>query len=155
MRSFLGFYLLVPLLLLSPPALSEESGDADLSTPVGRWKTIDDASGKPKSIVAIWEEDGKLYGKVLELLDPKPDDPDPKCTKCQGDLKDQPIRGMRILWDMKKSGSDYSGGRILDPNNGKTYRCYLALVDGGKKLKVRGFIGLALLGRTQTWLREE
>ena len=155
MRSVLGSYLLFPLLLLSPPALSKASADADASTPVGRWKTIDDSSGKAKSIVAIWEEDGKLYGKVEELLDPKPDDPDPKCTKCSGDLKDQPIRGLRILWDLRKNGSYYSGGNILDPGNGKTYSCILYLAEDGKKLKVRGFIGVPFLGRNQTWLREE
>ncbi|HET6413929.1 MAG TPA: DUF2147 domain-containing protein [Anaeromyxobacter sp.] len=155
MRKVLGRCLLVPLFLLSLPARAEESSEPAARTPVGRWRTIDDASGKPKSIVAIWEEHGKLYGKVEELLDPKPDDPDPKCTKCPGDLKDQPIRGLRILWDLRKNGGYYSGGNILDPGNGKTYSCILSLAEDGKKLKVRGFIGVPFLGRNQTWLREE
>ena len=119
-----------------------------------RWSG-DDKSGKPKSIVAIAEEDGKLVGTVEKLLDPPKDDPEPRCKKCEGDRKDQPILGMKILWGMKKDGSGWSGGRILDPDNGKTYRCNLALADGGKKLDVRGFIGIALIGRTQTWVREE
>jgi uncharacterized protein (DUF2147 family) len=149
MRSVLIGCLLLAASLIAVPAHAEDS------SPVGKWKTIDDASGKPKSIVAIWEEDGKLYGKVEQLLDPDRPEKDPKCTKCGGDLKDKPILGMRIMWDLKKDGDRWSGGKILDPNNGKSYRCNLALTEDGKKLMVRGFIGMALLGRTQTWTREE
>ncbi len=149
MRTVLSGCLLRTTLAAAAPAR------ADDTTPVGKWKTIDDKTGKPKSIVAIWEEGGKLYGKVDQLLDPKPDDPNPVCKKCDGELKDKPILGMRILWDLSKSGDTWSGGRIMDPDNGKTYRCNVTLSDGGKKLLVRGFIGMALLGRTQTWLREE
>ncbi len=149
MRSILIGCLLLTTLAAAAPARAEDT------TPVGKWKTIDDKTGKPKSIVAIWEEGGKLYGKVDKLLDPKPDDPNPVCKKCDGELKDKPILGMRILWDLAKSGDTWSGGRIMDPDNGKTYRCNVTLSDGGKKLLVRGFIGMALLGRTQTWLREE
>jgi uncharacterized protein (DUF2147 family) len=149
MRMVLTGCLLLTAVLSAAPAL------ADDATPVGKWKTIDDASGKPKSIVAIWEEGGKLYGKVDKLLDPKPDDPDPVCKKCEGELKNKPILGLRILWDLAKDGDKWSGGRIMDPDNGKTYRCNVTVTEGGKKLLVRGFIGMALLGRTQTWLREE
>lgn len=141
--------------VLFPALLAAVLARADDATPIGKWKTIDDKSGKAKSIVAIWEDGGKYYGKVEQLLDPKPDDPNPVCKKCPGDLKDQPILGMRIMWDLKKEGDLWSGGKILDPDNGKTYRCNLSLAEGGKKLQVRGFIGIALLGRTQTWIREE
>lgn len=149
MRTVLTGCLLLTAILSAAPAL------ADDATPVGKWKTIDDATGKPKSIVAIWEQDGKLYGKVDKLLDPKPDDPNPVCKKCDGELKNKPILGLRMLWDMKKDGDKWTGGKILDPDNGKSYRCILTPIEGGKKLLVRGFIGMALLGRTQTWLREE
>ncbi len=153
MRSILcGCCLLFPVLLVAVPARAEDATDA---TPVGKWKTIDDKSGKAKSIVEIWEDGGRLFGKVDQLLDPKPDDPNPVCKKCSGELKDQPILGMRIMWGLKKDGDQWSGGKILDPDNGKTYRCNLSLADGGKKLQVRGFIGIALIGRTQTWTREE
>ena len=148
-----GLLLLSFLSLLAGPALAAAADPLD--TPVGRWKTVDDASGKPKSIVSIWEEGGLLFGKVEEILDPKPDDPDPRCVKCSGELKEQPIVGLRILWSFRKDGERWSGGKILDPENGKTYRCNLALVDGGHKLLVRGFIGIALIGRTQTWIRDE
>lgn len=124
-------------------------------TPVGRWKTVDDSSGKAESIVRIWEEHRILYGRIEKLLDPKPDDPTPRCTLCEGDLKDQPVMGLRILWNLHKSSGQWIGGKILDPDNGKVYQCSIALEDGGKRLKVRGYIGFSLFGRTQYWSREE
>ena len=70
-------------------------------------------------------------------------------------MKDKPVLGLRILWDLGEDGNQWSGGRVLDPDNGKVYKCYVALEDGGRKLKVRGFIGVSLLGRTQIWMRDE
>lgn len=125
------------------------------TTPVGRWKTINEVSGKATSIIVIYEESGKLYGRVEKLLDPNPDNPHPRCNFCPGDLKDQPVVGLRLLYDFRKDGAQWSGGRIVDPDNGKTYKCILALEEGGKKLKVRGYIGFSLLGRTQYWLPED
>jgi uncharacterized protein (DUF2147 family) len=147
MRSLALPALLIPLLALGAAPARAEDAAAQI---VGKWKTIDDATHKPKSIVEIYEENGKLFGKIEQLIDPK--EPDPVCTKCEGDLKDHPIVGLRLMWDFKKDGS---GGRILDPDNGKIYKCNLTVKEGGKKLDVRGYIGISLLGRTQTWLREE
>lgn len=127
----------------------------DPFNPVGKWKTVDDSSGKAKSYVEIWEEGGKVYGKITALLDQPPDDLDPKCTKCEGEDKDKRVIGMTIIKGLKKDGDEYSGGKILDPDNGKLYKCYIAVQDGGKKLKVRGYVGFALLGRTQYWLKAE
>ena len=124
------------------------------NSPVGLWKTVDDVTGKVKSIVTIWEESGKLYGRVQKLVNPDPQDTNPRCNDCTGDQKGKPVIGLRILWDLQRDGDGWSGGTILDPANGKTYRCRLALEEGGTKLKVRGFIGISLLGRTQHWLRE-
>jgi uncharacterized protein (DUF2147 family) len=133
----------------------ENTRTFSLLSPVGRWRTVDDATGKVNSVVVVWEQGGKLYGKIEKLVDPEPQDPDPRCTRCEGEMKDRPLVGLRILWDLKKDGNQWSGGKILDPDNGKTYRCSIAVEDGGAKLKVRGFIGLSLLGRTQHWLREQ
>ena len=133
-------------------AVRADGGDRD--SPVGRWRTVDDVTGKAKSIVTIWEENGKLYGRVQNLVNPDPKDPNPRCEDCTGDQKNKPVIGLRILWDLQKDGDGWSGGTILDPANGKTYKCELQLEDGGTKLKVRGFIGLSLLGRTQYWQRE-
>jgi len=116
---------------------------------IGTWKTIDDEDGKVKSHVSIYEENGKLYGKVAKLIEPERT----ICTECKGDKKDQPIEGMQIMWDLKKDGNkEWKGGKIMDPKNGKEYKCKIELVDTNT-LNVRGFIGFSLLGRTQTWYR--
>jgi uncharacterized protein (DUF2147 family) len=133
---------------------SAAAGAADLA-PVGRWTTIDDNTGKPTSVVTIVEKDGKLVGTIESLVLKPEEDQHPLCTKCSGDKKDKPIIGMTILWDLARDGDEWSGGRILDPDNGETYKCYIALAEGGKKLKVRGYIGFSLLGRTQIWNRVE
>lgn len=124
---------------------------ADMS-PVGKWKTIDDKTGKEKSIVEISETGGQLTGKVLQVLN-SDKGPNPLCDACSGDRKDQPVTGMIILWGVHKDGDVWDGGSILDPNNGKTYSVKLTPSDNGTKLQVRGFIGWSLLGRTQVWNR--
>ena len=128
---------------------------AQTSSPVGLWKNIDDVSGKPKALIRISESNGELSGKIEKLFKGPGEDPAPNCTQCDGALKDQPIIGMTILSGMKHDGDEYNGGMILDPDNGKTYHSKLQLIDGGKKLNVRGYIGIPLLGRSRVWLREE
>ncbi len=140
---------------LAAVALAASSAWAQEATPVGVWKTIDDQTGKPKSLVRISESNGELKGKVEKLFRDAGEEPDPKCDKCEGPLKDQPIVGMTILTGMKKDGNEYKGGQILDPANGKVYKSKMAVTDGGKKLDVRGYIGIPMLGRTQTWVRAE
>ena len=127
---------------------------AQESSPVGRWRTIDDKTGQAKSIVEIYVANGEYHGKVEKVFSPPAPKPDPLCEMCQGDRKNKPILGMTIMWGLKQNGGEYSGGQVLDPDNGKTYRCKLKVTDAGKKLELRGFIGFALIGRTQTWLRE-
>ncbi len=122
-------------------------------TPVGTWTTIDDATNKPKSVVEIYEtQDGSLSGKVVEVLQ-SDKGPHPKCTECDGDRKDQPIEGMVILWDMARTGSEWKGGKILDPATGKVYSVKMSLAENGNQLALRAFVGFSLLGRTQTWQR--
>ncbi|GHG92645.1 DUF2147 domain-containing protein [Comamonas sp. JC664] len=142
-------------LLLASSALAEDKAPAAANSAVGRWTTIDDETKKPKSVIAIYEENGKLFGKIEKLFREPNEEQNPLCDKCQGSLKDQPIIGMTILRDLKKDDDEWSGGNILDPANGKTYKCKLAVEDGGKKLKVRGYVGMSLLGRTQYWVRAE
>lgn len=117
-------------------------------SPVGTWKTIDDETGKAKSHVEIFEKDGKLYGKVVKILTPGKENA--KCDKCGGALKGKPINGMVILNGLKKDGNEWNGGKIIDPNTGKEYKASLKL-NGKDKLDVRGYIGISLVGRTQTW----
>jgi uncharacterized protein (DUF2147 family) len=121
--------------------------------PVGKWKTIDDETNKEKSVVEVYEAGGKLYGKIVQLLQEKDGGAGKLCTKCTGNDYNMPLLGMVFLKDLKQDGDEYTGGTIMDPNNGKTYKCKMEVVEGGEKLKVRGFIGFSLLGRTQVWQR--
>ena len=117
---------------------------------IGKWKTVDDETGKEKSIVEIYEKDGKIYGRIIEILEPE--NRYKKCTLCQGTDKDKPIMGLIFIKGLTKNGDEFSGGKILDPKNGKSYKCYITL-EGDDKLKVRGYIGISLFGRTQYWKR--
>lgn len=124
-------------------------------SPVGLWQNIDDETGKPKALIRITESNGVLQGQIEKLFRAPSEDQNPKCDKCTDARKDKPVVGMVILTGLKKDGSEYSGGEILDPNNGKVYKSKLELTDGGKKLKMRGYIGMPMLGRTQTWVRQD
>jgi len=121
---------------------------AQRTSPIGKWKTVDDATGKVKSIVEIFEKNGKVHGKVLELFDPPK--PNPVCDQC--DKSDprhgKPVKGLEIMRNMVQDGKEWANGDILDPENGKIYRCKIWVENG--KLQVRGYI--AFLYRTQSWL---
>ena len=144
------------ILLCAGALLVATTAFADSNSPAGLWRTVDDKTGKERSLVRITEASGVYEGKVEKLLNRQPDDdPDNLCRKCEGARKDQPVIGMTILWNLKKDGDQYTGGEILDPKNGKVYRAKMKLLDGGRKLEVRGFIGISLLGRSQTWVREQ
>ena len=126
------------------------------ATPVGLWKTIDDDGKTEKSLVRITNDNGVYTGKVEKIFDPAK--ADAKCDKCDDDRKDKPIVGMTIINGVKQDAEEnnlFDGGQILDPANGKTYRVRLKPTEGGKKLEVRGYIGMPMLGRTQTWIRAE
>lgn len=131
----------------------------DLSSPVGTWKTIDDKTGKAKSLVTITEVNGKLSGKIVELFREPGEDPDPVCDKCTSTLHNHKIKGLTIMWGFAKDGSQWTGGRIFDPqkpgNDQDPYKAKLTLADGGRSLVVRGYIGFSWIGRSQTWHRVE
>ncbi|MFV7236662.1 MULTISPECIES: DUF2147 domain-containing protein [Flavobacterium] len=119
-------------------------------TVIDKWKTIDDETGKAKSIVEIYEESGKIYGKVIEILEEE--HKKKVCSNCSGEDRNKPILGMIVIKGLTKDGNVYTKGKILDPKNGKLYKCYITL-ESKDKLKVRGFIGISLFGRTQYWYR--
>ncbi len=117
---------------------------------LGKWKTIDDITGKEKGIVEIYQKGGVFYARIIEIF--TAEDKNKKCNHCSGDDKDKPLLGLVIIRGLKKDGDEYSGGKVLDPKVGKYYKCFITLEEKDK-LKVRGFIGVSLLGRTQYWYR--
>ena len=121
---------------------------ADLTSPVGKWRTIDDKSGKPKSIVQITEDKGVLTGKIVELLEGATEQ---TCSKCEGDSKDKPLVGMKILWDLKKEGNEWADGKIFNPADGGTYTSKARLTEGGKTLEVTG--KWMFFSKQQQWQR--
>jgi uncharacterized protein (DUF2147 family) len=122
-------------------------------TPAGLWTTFNDSSGKPEGLVRIVERDGELIGTVVKVFSTT--EPNPVCDQCEGALKNRPVVGMTILRGLRDLGRGYDGGTILDPDEGRTYRCSAKLLDGGHRLEVRGYIGIPLFGRTQLWARAD
>jgi uncharacterized protein (DUF2147 family) len=121
-------------------------------SPVGTWHTISDVTGKPRGVIEIREEKGEIIGTARGSL-VAGEKNDMVCSKCPGDRKDKPIMGMDILRGLHADGDEWTGGEILDPDTGKTYKAKIRLEDGGKKLILRGYIGFSLIGRSQTWIR--
>lgn len=141
-------FWLVAVALAALPAVAAEPGIT------GRWRTFDDHTGKPRGIVLIYEQSGQFFGKLERSLDPAR--VNKICDLCKDDRKNKPVTGMVLVRRMKRDDDgEYGGGDILDPDNGTVYRCKARLAEGGKKLVVRGYIGISLLGRSQTWTREE
>ena len=123
---------------------------AAADAPLGNWNTVDDKTGKVKSEVQIYDQGGKIYGKIVGLPEPNDDKGKPKlCTKCQGADKDKPIVGLVIIKELVADGGRYKGGTILDPEDGKVYRA--EIWNEGAELKVRGYLGPFY--KTQTWTK--
>lgn len=151
MRHIAQVACLLCLSWFAMPALAADS-------PVGTWNQVDDDSGKVTSVIRITENEGTLSGTVLEVKNMTPeqiarDGQPPKCTQCEGERHNQPIEGMDIMWGLTRDGDHWEGGHIIDPSSGKVYKVKLSLTDQGQHLKVRGYIGFSLLGRTQVWQR--
>lgn len=117
---------------------------------IGKWNTIDEVTGKAMSVVEIFEYNNKIYGKVIDILNPK--NRNNTCKNCPGEDQNKPILGLIIIKGLSKDGTEYNDGKILDPKTGKLYKCYIEL-ESANKLKVRGYLGIALIGRTQYWER--
>jgi uncharacterized protein (DUF2147 family) len=139
--------LLVLGLLAAAPLRAQEQ------TPAGLWQTVSDVDGKPEALVRIREVQGEFLGVIEQILEP--DKRDSRCEKCDGERYNQPVQGMTIMTGVRRKDGGFGGGRILDPDNGNLYSCKLTLVDGGRHLEVRGYLGFSLFGRSQTWNRQE
>ncbi|MFS4492215.1 DUF2147 domain-containing protein [Maribacter sp. 2308TA10-17] len=118
---------------------------------LGQWETYDDETNQKKALIEIYQTNDKYFAKIVESYVKGTSG---ICEKCEGAKKDQPISGLVIIEDLQKDDDEFNGGTILDPENGKTYKCYLQLEETNK-LKVRGYLGFSLLGRTQYWRRKE
>lgn len=118
----------------------------------GKWNSFDEDTNEIESVIEVYEKDGKAFAKIVKITDPERQEA--TCFKCKGKRKDQKILGMDILTGLKKKEDEWSGGKILDPKNGKEYKCYIKLLDDNT-LKLRGYIGFSLLGRTAIWKRAE
>lgn len=134
--------------------LTAAQAQQPLTSPVGLWKNIDDVTGKSLALIRITDSNGVLSGKIEKLFLTPGENQNPTCTKCEGGNKDLPVLGLVILVGLKKDGDEYRGGTILDPDNGQQYKSRLLLEEGGKKLNVRGYIGIPWIGRSQIWVRE-
>jgi uncharacterized protein (DUF2147 family) len=121
---------------------------------VGIWRTIDDKTHQTRGLVRLYEQDGAVFGKIEKSFDPK--EAQDVCDKCSGERHNQPVVGMVVVRNMKKhSATEYTEGDILDPDSGRVYRCKMTIDDDGRKLTVRGYLGISIAGRSQVWLRQE
>lgn len=118
----------------------------------GVWESRNEDTNKVDSYIEVYKKDGKAYAKIIEVTDKNRQDV--VCDKCEGENKDKLILGMDILTGLKKDGKEWSGGTILDPRNGKVYKCYIKLANKNK-LKIRGYIGVSLFGKTAYWYRKK
>lgn len=116
----------------------------------GKWNSFNEDTNEIESVIEVYQKDNKAYAKIIEITDPERKDA--TCIKCKGKRKNQKILGMDILTGLKKDDDEWSGGKILDPKNGKEYKCYIKLKDPNT-LKLRGYIGISLIGRTAIWKR--
>lgn len=144
--------LVVLLLILQASTLPAAAAGARLASPVGLWEPLDSA-GRPLGLIRIFASDGLYYGRI-EPSSPT-DDRNARCTLCRGDLHNQPIIGLLLMRHLRPENGEYVGGDIVDPDTGRVYGCTLRLTDGGRQLIMRGFLGISILGRSQTWQRVE
>ena len=126
---------------------------AGATSPLGLWKTFDDKTGKPRALVRIYLQDGKYFGKIEQSFTPGAETR--VCAVCTDERKNQPIIGLLIIRNVSLRDGEYGGGDILDPESGSVYHCKFHLENDGSVLVVRGYIGFSLLGRSQTWRRQE
>ena len=136
------YFILAAMCLAGNPLLAQDV--------FGEWYSIDPDTGAKESVIELYKTGDKIYGKIIQIL--KEEDKDKTCIECAGKDKNQPIQGLVIVRGLSKEGDEWTGGKILDPKNGKLYKCYIALEENDK-LKLRGYIGFSLIGRTEYWYR--
>lgn len=152
-KSIFG-YAGICALLLSVFSFVFTTASAQAVSPAGYWKTFDEHTNQPRSIVQIWMQNGQLQGRLAAIYFQPGEGPKDLCVKCAPPRKNEKILGMTILWGMVPTGQNQWGnGQVLDPKIGQVYRCKMTLSADGRTLNVRGYVGVSLFGRTQTWVR--
>lgn len=144
-----ALWLVVPACIIAA-ANADADADAGLASPVGLWQPLD-KSGKPQGLIRIFEVGGLYYGRI-EPSSPA-DDRNARCTRCTGERHNQPIIGLVLMRHLRPENGQYVGGDILDPDTGRVYGCSLRLTNGGRQLIMHGFLGISLLGQSETWRR--
>jgi uncharacterized protein (DUF2147 family) len=148
--SMMTLALLILIALQAGPAAAAPH----TASPIGVWQTVSDKTGQVTSLVRVYEDHSLLFARVEKVLVTDKGVPD-TCTLCRDERKGQPLVGLIIMRNMKHDDDEYNGGDILDPENGKVYRAKIKLDASGTRLTVRGYIGISLFGRSQTWRRVE
>ena len=143
--------LILLVLSLSPLAASAHATAQRWTSPVGLWAPIDSATGKPLGLISIYEAHGLYYGRIEPVS--AHDDRTARCTACTGSRHDQPMIGLVLMRHLRYRNGRYVGGDILDPRNGHVFGCELRLIDSGRKLLMRGYLGIPLFGHSQVWQR--
>ncbi|MAE08633.1 MAG: hypothetical protein CL661_07730 [Bacteroidetes bacterium] len=153
MKKLIVLFAVVGMMI--SPVLQIQAQEFKTDDVLGKWNTIDDETERKKSVVEIYKEGDKLYGKIIELFRLPDEDPDPVCDECDEDdpRYNQKVNGMVILEGLEWDDDQWDDGKILDPKNGKIYSCKLWIEDGD--LQVRGYLGFSFIGRSQTWIRVE
>jgi Uncharacterized protein conserved in bacteria (DUF2147) len=132
-----------------------EAGTASAQPPLvtGLWQQVDPSTGKSEGWFLFRERDGVFEGVIAKMFIPPGENPHPRCTQCEGDLRNAPLLGLRIISGMRRHGLEYEDGTILDPRDGSRYNALMRLSPDGKTLTVRGYLGVSLFGQDQTWTR--
>jgi uncharacterized protein (DUF2147 family) len=143
--------LLLAIAVCVAPLSAVQAGEAN--SPAGLWRTFDDHTGEARGLVRIYEQNGAFYGKIEQSFTPGAENR--VCTACDDERKNQPMIGLVIMRHVAWDDDEYTGGDILDPDTGSVYRCKFQLQDSGQKLRLRGYLGISLLGRSQIWERVE